>query len=58
MPRRKEEINVNLVFENGAYRVVDVVEFHSLLGRKAIVFEKVVADKGLIGHFYRKAGNA
>lgn len=54
MPRGKEEISTNLLFENGAYRVLGVVEFHTLLGRKEIEFEKVLQDRHIIGHFYRR----
>lgn len=57
MPRRKESINVNLVFEDDAYRVVGTVEFHRLLGRKEIIFEKAREDKGIIGHFYNRVNS-
>lgn len=53
MPR-KEKNEVTLVFENGAYRVVDVLERTRLIADQAIVFEKAVEDKGLMAHFYRR----
>lgn len=53
MPRKPEK-EVTLVFEDGAYRVVDILERIELLAAKAIVFEKAVSDKGIMAHMYRR----
>lgn len=54
MPR-KPEININLVENgNGELRVVDTLELTRLLGKKEIVFVKVLKEKNRFGHFYRK----
>lgn len=53
MPR-KPEINVNLVLDDGAYKIVDTVELTRLMAQKQIVFEKVLKQNNVFGHFYRK----
>ena len=53
MPR-KPEININFVDDHGQLRVVDTLELTRLLGRKEIVFDKVLKEKNRFGHFYRR----